>query len=76
MRGRIDDRGYLHIDRKGTPDQPQRCPFTRLEDPWCGDWCPHFNDGQPAKIGLCGGTVLDVEFMIDDRGGPKSNTQT
>ena len=42
MRGIIDSKGKLLIEREGTL-QYQFCPFSTSEE-LCGDWSPHFGE--------------------------------
>lgn len=57
MKGKIDNNGWLWIERGGK-EKLQECPFTQktfqvnnltIREP-CGDWCPLF--GEPTIICL------------------------
>lgn len=56
MKGKIDENGWLNIERAGEMKE-QECPFANM----CGDWCPLF--GEPdttiTKIAFMGGTLVN-----------------
>ena len=41
MKVKIDESGYLHIERHGEMNE-QVCPYYPGSRKGCGDWCPHF----------------------------------
>jgi hypothetical protein len=72
MKGRIDNAGYLVINRAGK-ERMQGCPFN--SGAYCGDWCPLFSepvlegeskylDSMPGYwvIRLCRKAVILEEF--------------
>lgn len=63
MTAKIDERGLLHIRRKGI-FKLQLCPVAE-DDSACGDWCPRFvedtyDEGDPFV--LIFSEQIDVEF--------------
>jgi len=84
MNGKIDARGWLHIERAGSM-KAQECPIfgdaRNVDSVRCGDWCPLF--GEPEKqetsfpegchttILLCHERELTFDTFTDERGGVK-----
>lgn len=63
MIAKIDEKGCLHIKRKGI-FKPQLCPISE-DDVACGDWCPRFDDSPIfARIIICGN---EIDLEIDER---------
>jgi len=63
MKGIINSRGYLEIERAGEIG-PQMCPFTinhESELTPCGDWCPHFSEPSIMYTGVDQETKEDIE---------------
>lgn len=47
MKGKIDENGFLYIERAGKTKKTL-CPYDGECAP-CGDWCPLFSEPEPAK---------------------------
>ncbi len=71
MKGKIDSRGYLFIERSNEL-KIQTCPV-RFDGERCGDWCPHLSEpykGQNSPktvLALCHNTELWFDEFIDER---------
>ncbi|MEO5367469.1 MAG: hypothetical protein H7831_14185 [Magnetococcus sp. WYHC-3] len=76
MEGKIDIEGAFFIKR-GSHLKEQKCPFVdddkadpMAPSPWCGDWCPHFQEPYKTNITLTCGAGVTWEFtkFADERG--------
>lgn len=51
MKGKIDKKGNLYIERDSRHDGAVYCPFQQTDlsgkDVTCGDWCPLFGEPYP-----------------------------
>lgn len=72
MKGKVDEGGFLHIERAGKYVL-QYCPFSSGGEVAvkCGHWCPLFGepefiDGHP-RLSLCR-KVLEFVSLVDERG--------
>ena len=71
MKGKIDNQGYLVIERAGVM-RWQYCPFQK--GIFCSDTCPHFQEPILDKEGNthlflgCGDTTLVFSEFTDERG--------
>jgi len=82
MNGKIDAKGWIHIERGGVM-KDCFCPYGAASSgvTRCGDWCPLF--GEPEKqetsfpegchttILLCHERELTFDTFTDERGGVK-----
>ena len=61
MRGEIDKKGILFIERKGIMAR-MYCPYSHNED-YCSTWCPLFDDSDADinQIRLCNGNTIDIK---------------
>jgi hypothetical protein len=76
MKGKIDNRGSLYIERGGVIKR-QFCPYAGIPDNVdCGDWCPLF--GEPEEsidnklfyLDICRETLLVFDSFTDERPRP------
>ena len=49
MNVKINERGFLYVERVGAWNG-QYCPYGRIDESQCGDWCPLF--GEPRALAL------------------------
>lgn len=68
MKGMIDSRGFLMLDRRGKTDVAI-CPFSGSERAFCGDWCPLFDDSyEPNAVWLgCSPQGRKIDITADHR---------
>ncbi len=80
MKGKIDNNGWLRIERGGK-EKLQECPFMQrafqvndVSIAPCGDWCPLFGepkweiDNKAAIIEICQGNRLYFDEFTDEKG--------
>ena len=74
MKAKIDEMGYLHIERHGKM-RHQFCP-TAFKWMWCGTWCPLFGEWRKSTVlqdgtdkniilQLCKTTLILDELIVD-----------
>lgn len=73
MKGKIDEKGRLCIERRGGIKR-QVCPYCDGSGESCGDWCPLFrepfkplDDGRTA-VKLCNCSEWWFDEFTDERG--------
>ena len=77
MKGIIDNKGHLRIERAGTM-RLQFCPvaMSALSTESCGDWCPLFGEPYYSKdfgpeLEICKKRTLDFTELEDQRVQPE-----
>ena len=69
LKAKIDNSGYLKVERKGE-FKDQRCPYNGSDGDHCGDWCPHFGeveDNFSCDTALTGDG--DIKIIRKETGG-------
>jgi hypothetical protein len=69
MKIKIDKDGYLWIERAGKMKK-QFCPYDSINEGYCGDWCPLFDDSDRKYLCLCNNS-FPTTVAVDERGGER-----
>ena len=79
MKGKIDNNGWLRIER-GSKEKLQECPFMQrafevndIVIAPCGDWCPLFEEPEPefgtksVILRICKDKILFFDEFTDEK---------